>query len=163
MKKKVCANDASHVETAVIEKTAHTEVTIPAVAATCTEAGKTAGAKCSVCGEIITAQTVVPAKGHTGVIDPYVAATCTSTGLTEGRHCSVCGKVFVAQEIIPMKNHSDSDMDGKCDSCGCNCEVSCGCICHKNFGLMKFFYRIQLFFWKLFKIGKSCDCGTLHY
>ncbi len=33
-------------------------------AATCTETGLTAGSKCSVCGEVLTAQEVVPALGH---------------------------------------------------------------------------------------------------
>ena len=42
----------------------HTEVEIPAVEATCTETGLTAGVKCSVCGEILTAQKEIPALGH---------------------------------------------------------------------------------------------------
>ena len=42
----------------------HTEETIPAVAATCIETGLTEGKKCSVCGEILVAQEVVPALGH---------------------------------------------------------------------------------------------------
>ena len=42
----------------------HTEVEIPAVEATCTETGLTAGVKCSVCGEILTAQQEIPALGH---------------------------------------------------------------------------------------------------
>jgi hypothetical protein len=36
-----------------------------AVAATCTEAGKTEGSHCAVCKEVITAQKAVPATGHT--------------------------------------------------------------------------------------------------
>ena len=42
----------------------HTEETIPAVSATCTETGLTAGVKCSVCGEILTAQEETKALGH---------------------------------------------------------------------------------------------------
>ncbi|MBR4991013.1 MAG: leucine-rich repeat protein [Oscillospiraceae bacterium] len=42
----------------------HTEETIPAVAATCTNTGLTEGKKCSVCGEILLSQEVVPALGH---------------------------------------------------------------------------------------------------
>lgn len=42
---------------------ANTE-TIPAVAATCTEAGKTEGLKCADCGKVLTAQEEVPALGH---------------------------------------------------------------------------------------------------
>ena len=42
----------------------HVIVTDPAVAATCTTAGKTEGSHCSVCGEVIVAQTTIPATGH---------------------------------------------------------------------------------------------------
>ncbi|MCQ2449317.1 MAG: hypothetical protein MJ132_03915 [Clostridia bacterium] len=45
-------------------KNGHTPVEIPAVTATCTQDGKTAGSKCSVCGEIFTEPQTVPATGH---------------------------------------------------------------------------------------------------
>ena len=51
----------SHSYTESIAATGHTEVVDKAVAATCTTAGKTEGSHCSVCNEVITAQTVVPA------------------------------------------------------------------------------------------------------
>ena len=58
----------------------HTEVIDEAVAATCTETGLTAGKHCSVCAEIIEAQTVVPATGH--VYDDDYDATCNACGYT---------------------------------------------------------------------------------
>ncbi|MGN0485694.1 MAG: hypothetical protein ACI4GB_00520, partial [Acutalibacteraceae bacterium] len=58
----VCGD--SYVDT-YVDALGHTEETIPGKAATCTETGLTDGVKCSVCGEIITAQTEIPAKGHT--------------------------------------------------------------------------------------------------
>lgn len=101
--------DPTHSETATsAEYTAevvHTPVEDPAVAATCTEEGKTAGSHCSVCGEVLVAQEVIPATGHAVVTDPAVAATCEETGLTEGSHCSVCGLVIKAQEKIPALGH----------------------------------------------------------
>ena len=48
-------------KTESIQATGHTAVTDKAVAATCTSSGLTAGSHCSVCGEVITAQQVVPA------------------------------------------------------------------------------------------------------
>ena len=51
-------------ETAAIEAAGHSEEEIPAVAATCTEGGKTAGTKCSVCGEILVAPEDTEALGH---------------------------------------------------------------------------------------------------
>ena len=43
----------------------HTVVTDAAVAATCTKPGKTAGKHCSICNEVLQAQTEIPALGHT--------------------------------------------------------------------------------------------------
>ena len=90
-----------------LAKTGHTEVVDPAVEATCTEPGKTAGKHCSVCNAVTVAQEVIPAKGHTEVVDPAVEATCTKPGKTEGKHCSVCNEVIVAQTEIPAKGHTE--------------------------------------------------------
>ena len=68
------------VETEEIAAKGHTEVIDAAVEPTCTEPGKTEGKHCSVCNEILVAQTEIPAKGHT-----WTAASCT-----EPRTCSVC-------------------------------------------------------------------------
>ena len=84
----------------------HIIVTDAAVAATCTATGLTEGSHCSVCGEILIAQTEIPKADHTAVTDSAVAATCTTTGLTEGSHCSVCGVVLVAQQTTPVREHT---------------------------------------------------------
>ena len=89
-----------------IAKKDHTTVKDPAVAATCTTAGKTEGSHCSVCGTVIKAQQTVSAKGHTAVTDAAVAATCTKAGKTEGSHCSVCGTVIKAQQTVKAKGHT---------------------------------------------------------
>lgn len=86
---------------------AHTVVTDPAVAATCTTAGKTAGSHCSVCNKVITAQTTVAAKGHTKVTIPAIAATCTKTGLTAGVKCSICNTVITKQTTVAAKGHTE--------------------------------------------------------
>ncbi len=63
--------------------------------------------------------------------------------------------------------HVDENNDGKCDRCGdaiegFNPSATCKHICHKT-GIARFFYKIALFFWKLFKINKECSCGIAHY
>ena len=85
----------------------HKEVIDPAVKPTCTEAGKTEGSHCSVCGKILKAQEEIKASGHKEVIDSAVEPTCTKPGLTAGKHCSVCGKVLVAQDVIPANGHDE--------------------------------------------------------
>jgi len=78
----------------------HTVVTDAAVAATCTEDGKTEGSHCSVCNTVLVEQKTVPAMGHKEETIPAVEATYTATGLTAGVKCSVCGKVLVEQKVV---------------------------------------------------------------
>ena len=94
-------------KTEAIDATGHTPVEVAEQPATCTEAGHTAGTKCSVCDAILSGMEEIPATGHTEVIDAAKAPTCTKTGLTEGKHCSVCNEVLVAQEVIPAKGHTE--------------------------------------------------------
>ncbi|MBR2445793.1 MAG: dockerin type I repeat-containing protein [Clostridia bacterium] len=129
----VCKAEVSR-ETKTVEANGHTEETIPAVDATCTEPGLTAGVKCAVCGEILTAQEEISAKGHTEVVDAAVEATCTVAGKTEGKHCSVCNEVLVEQEEVAAKGHSDEIIPGVEATCttagsteGLKCSV-CGTV-----------------------------------
>ena len=98
----------SETKTEVLNATGHTPVDVAEQPATCTEAGHTAGVKCSVCGATISGIEEIPATGHTEVIDEAVAATCTTPGKTEGKHCSVCNEVLVPQEEIPAKGHTEA-------------------------------------------------------
>ena len=97
----------SETKTEALDATGHTLVNIAEQPASCTEAGHTAGVKCSVCGATISGIEEIPATGHTEVIDEAVEATCTTPGKTEGKHCSVCNEVLVPQEEIPAKGHTE--------------------------------------------------------
>lgn len=97
------AEDAAPAECSHSNKTAITS----AKAATCTEAGTTAGSKCADCGKVFEKPQTIPAKGHSETTISGKAATCTSTGLTDGKKCSDCGKVTQKQETIPVNdNHT---------------------------------------------------------
>ena len=100
-------NKCSEAEEESIQKSeTHTTVIDEAVPATCKDTGLTEGSHCSVCNEVLVAQTVVPkTEDHTTVIDVAVPATCKNIGLTEGSHCSVCNKVLVEQETVSKLKH----------------------------------------------------------
>lgn len=87
-------------ETRAIKAEGHKKVTDRAIAASCAAAGKTEGSHCSVCGEVFTAQQVIPALEH-----KWQEATCASP-----KKCTVCGKTD--GEALPhtMEN-------GKCKVC----------------------------------------------
>ena len=79
-------------ETRIVMALGHVAEAIPAVAATCTETGKTEGEKCARCGEILTAPKDVPALGHAWSewkVD--AAATCDQDG-RESRLCARCSE-----------------------------------------------------------------------
>ena len=119
-------------------------------------AGLTEGKHCSVCHEILVAQTTVDALGHS-YDDPYddtcnecgfvrevgcahkrtvvvsgQAATCTETGLTDGVKCAKCNEILVAQQTIPAKGHTETT-DGAvvptCTKWGASGKVECT-LCH---------------------------------
>ena len=110
------------------EHTTHTEEKIPAVAPTCTATGLTAGVKCLVCGEILTAQEEVPATGHTEETIPAAEPTCTATGLTAGVKCSVCQEILTAQEEVPANGHTKETIPAvppTCTATGLTAGVKC--------------------------------------
>ncbi len=70
----------------------HTEVIDAGVLPTCTATGLTEGKHCSVCGEILVQQEVIPVANHN--YNSVVAApTCTEQGYT-AHTCSVCGHSY---------------------------------------------------------------------
>lgn len=74
-----------------------TDKEIPAVGATCTEPGSTAGKACSTCDKVMVAPETVKAAGHKLTKTDAKAATCTEGGNVEYHTCSVCKKTFDAQ------------------------------------------------------------------
>ena len=124
---------------------------------------------CTVCGYENTKDAVPygTPSGHYLFIKEGYAPTCTEDGLTEYVYCLREGCDYeVHAKKIPATGHNDNG-DGMCSSCGNKLyeggSKSCGCLCHKDSVIMRFIYKIVLFFWKLFRIKHDCGCGSIHY
>ena len=75
----------------------------------------------------------------------------------DGSRVEVSDKV----EITECKHSYTDGNDATCDLCEYNRAENCGCNCHKG-GIAGFFFKIVLFFQKLFGQNKVCDCGMNH-
>lgn len=101
-------------KTEAINATGHTPVEVAEQPATCTEAGHTAGVKCSVCGATISGIEVIPATGHKPEIRNAVEATLTTPGYTGDTCCSVCNELLKQGTEIPKTGaHITWVIDGK--------------------------------------------------
>lgn len=92
--------------TETIPAKGHTEVTLPAVAATCTTTGLTEGKKCSVCNTVLVAQQTIPALGHS--FTNYKSdnnATCTADG-TKTAKCDRCDTTNTIADVGSALGHS---------------------------------------------------------
>ena len=106
----------------------HTEVVDAAVAPTCTATGLTEGKHCSVCGEVLVAQTVVDALGHDEVNHEAKAPTCTEIGWDAYVTCSRCdyttyaekaklGHDYVAGNVVAPKCEAQGYTIYDCSRC----------------------------------------------
>ena len=101
-------------KTEAINATGHTPVEVAEQPATCTEAGHTAGVKCSVCGATISGIEVIPATGHKPEIRNAVEATLTTPSYTGDTYCSVCNELLKQGTEIPKTGaHITWVIDGK--------------------------------------------------
>ncbi|MBQ5771929.1 MAG: hypothetical protein IIW07_00325, partial [Clostridia bacterium] len=106
-------------ESAELPATGHTEESVPATDATCTEDGLTAGKVCSVCGEIILPQEVIAAVGHAyGEWKTVKESTLTEKGQRE-KTCSACGDK-VTQELPVLDPPNESTYNVTYDLAGGN-------------------------------------------
>ena len=98
--------------------TDHVEEIVAGKDATCTESGLTEGKRCSICGSVILAQEIIPAKGHKASEDDgdcTTAVKCSNAG---------CDYVFVdAKEHTPAADDGDVTTAVKCANDGCQQEV----------------------------------------
>ena len=131
-------------------------VTIPP---TCTEKGY-ATFTCNECGNIYV-DDYIDATGHKLNWVVLSVASCQTNGVEHG-YCENCS--YYEVNTTPMTAHADRDDDGYCDTCHepLGSTDDCECNCHKS-GISNFFFKIALFFQKLFGSNKTCACGVAHY
>lgn len=128
-----CGEELSR-ETIAVDALGHKPEFVAGVDATCTDAGKTAGQKCSVCATVLVEQTEIAALGHS--FTTYTSnddATCTANG-TETAKCDRCDVTDTRIDADSMKAHTEKDVAAVAPSCtstgltaGKVCEV-CGVV-----------------------------------
>ena len=133
LQKRAC--ECGHVEYGTMAVASHTPVTDAAVAATCTNAGKTEGSHCEKCGTVIVKQDDVPVVAHSySEWATVTAPTCTAFGI-QRRACE-CGAVeygnIAAVDHTPV---TDAAVAATCTNAGktegSHCE-KCGTVIVKQ-------------------------------
>ena len=134
-----------------------------AVAPTCTKEGREAGVYCNDCKQYVSGGETVGKLPHayTSVV---TEPTCTKGGYTTYT-CQNCSDSYVSDQTAAL-GHTDADGNQRCDRCNADLspEANCSCNCHKG-GILGFFFKIKVFFWKLFGLTqyRYCDCGKAHW
>ena len=98
----------------VIPALGHKEVFTTYVEPTCTEDGLSVGKVCETCKEVFIPAQVIPAKGHR--LSNWIV-TSEATCEANGKKIKICACGLVEEEIIEAIGHTDSDDNGKCDTC----------------------------------------------
>ena len=116
--KRTCKREGCNAtETRKIDATGHTPVDVAEQPATCTEAGHTAGVKCSVCGATISGMKEMPALGHDwGEWTVTTSPTCTKEG-EEKRTCKRDGCNATETRKIDATGHTEVIDAAKAPTC----------------------------------------------
>lgn len=140
--------------------------------------------KCLACGK--TEEEILPKTDHTIKTEAGYAATCDKAGKQDYVYCVIEGCPYakggapIGQlagyekykdcngKVIEALGHGDHNGDDYCDHCGGFLQenedgTNCNCVCHKRHWLMRIIYKILSFFWKLFKISRTCCSAGVHY
>lgn len=138
---------------------------------TCAEEGsKEIVTRCIDCNMIVNREiiaiTKLPHSPEDAVEENYLAPACTINGSKDVVvYCSVCDEEISRETVtLDATGHADNDGNGYCDVCNelLDPTVGCECNCHKD-GISGFFWDIKMFFSKIFRTNKMCECGVAHY
>ena len=115
--------ECGETETRAIEKKEHRIIATSPIAPTCTNAGQTAGAHCSVCGIFTTEPQILPPT-HNYIPSVISAPTCTAKGVTQF-NCSACEASYT-EESEPLGHNIINET--------CTTPKTCT-VCGSTFGL----------------------------
>ena len=81
--------------------------------------------------------------------------------------CTEPGSIVYTCDCGATKTETIAATDHNFEGSACiNCDYDkaddCSCSCHKS-GIVNFFFKILLFFQRLFGVNKECMCGANHY
>ena len=130
---------------------------------TCSTEGESVE-RCIYCNYASGNSYIIPRRGHNykQTWQTIVQSTCTQTGVAI-RVCKDC--INIETITVDVIGHTDVNFDGKCDMCGVTggfVAENCSCNCHKS-GLANIFFKLMLFFQKIFRANATCKCGQAHY
>lgn len=91
-----------------VSATGHTPVVDEGYPKTCTKDGLSNGSHCSVCGEVIVPQEVIPAS-HEWEYAVSSEPTCTTPGLASGMYCKECHATTSGEKVLPALGHDYHD------------------------------------------------------
>lgn len=134
---------------------------------TCDQVGLETG-KCLRCLQTVNFE--IPKKTHYFIVKtPGTPATCLKDGISDELFCTKCG-IIESQVVLKATGHYDGDNNGCCDWCYSytvekedGTSVLCDCFCHNNSIFAQILFKIFNFFYKLFGINQTCECGKIHY
>ena len=132
-------------------------VTSTYVSPTCTEEGYDLYT-CENC-DYEYKEPIEPATSHKYEWSLIREKSCTEDKVIFGK-CLVCGDITIKNE--PAAGHTDNNGDGICDVCVKE-DVPVVPVCSHSCHSGGFFWKISVFFFKLFGINKYCECGVAHY
>lgn len=150
----------------------HAFKVLETIAPTCTTKGYDI-AECTCCKKTFEINVKGATQHNYIVLKQGYPATCTEDGLTDILRCVKCNYAITQQTVIPATGHTFVLQENGTYSCT-KCyqhlvngdeqvPLTCSCMCHNKDGLAQFFFKILLFFFKIFGMNQSCECGTMHY
>ena len=117
----------------------HTLKKVSGYDATCTEAGRIAHSKCTVCGKRFAdgekiSSVTIPAFGHDLIDHEGKEPTCQETGLLAHQECDRCGKLFVDGKktakkdlTLPVSGHAMETVEAVAATC-----IQAGTLAHQH-------------------------------